>query len=132
MATRCTVGYRNPDKTVNAVYCNWDGYPEHMVPAIRTFVASEGIDKFKSEIRRGQVEGGIRNFDHHEVQTYGDHSGDKTEGDEAWVTTMKDILQKKYQEYCYLVDTKTGEICSYYDWEGQKPLSEMERRVREG
>jgi hypothetical protein len=29
MATRSTIGILNSDSTVQAVYCHWDGYPEH-------------------------------------------------------------------------------------------------------
>lgn len=29
MATRSTIGVLNSDGTVEAVYCHWDGYPEH-------------------------------------------------------------------------------------------------------
>lgn len=29
MATRSTIGIMNLDSTVTAVYCHWDGYPEH-------------------------------------------------------------------------------------------------------
>lgn len=29
MATRSTIGIINLDNTVTAVYCHWDGYPEH-------------------------------------------------------------------------------------------------------
>jgi hypothetical protein len=29
MATRSTIGILNSDGTVEAVYCHWDGYPEH-------------------------------------------------------------------------------------------------------
>lgn len=29
MATRSTIGYRTPDGRIVAVYCCWDGYPEH-------------------------------------------------------------------------------------------------------
>ena len=29
MATRSTIGVLNTDGSVTAVYCHWDGYPEH-------------------------------------------------------------------------------------------------------
>ena len=29
MATRSTIGIINLDNTVTAIYCHWDGYPEH-------------------------------------------------------------------------------------------------------
>ena len=35
MATRSAIGYRQQSGAVRAVYCHWDGYPEHHLPILR-------------------------------------------------------------------------------------------------
>ena len=35
MGTRSAIGYRQPSGAVRAVYCHWDGYPEHQLPILR-------------------------------------------------------------------------------------------------
>lgn len=35
MGTRSAIGYRQPSGSVRAVYCHYDGYPEHQLPILR-------------------------------------------------------------------------------------------------
>lgn len=35
MGTRSAIGYRQPSGAVRAVYCHYDGYPEHQLPILR-------------------------------------------------------------------------------------------------
>lgn len=44
MSTRSIIGvYDNDTNSVKFVYCHFDGYPEHMVPALRRYIDKEVI-----------------------------------------------------------------------------------------
>ena len=43
MATRSTIGIVNPDNTVTAVYCHWDGYPEYNGKILRDNYTNQAI-----------------------------------------------------------------------------------------
>ena len=53
MATRSAIGYRKPDGSVRAVYCHWDGYPEHQLPILKKHY--NGIRKIQALIRPGSM-----------------------------------------------------------------------------
>jgi len=36
MGTRSAIGYLQPSGRVRAVYCHWDGYPEHQLPILKS------------------------------------------------------------------------------------------------
>ena len=131
MATRSTVGYtkKNGEEAV-AVYCHWDGYPSAMVPAIERFIALKGVRKFMAEIRRGVKQGGIRSVSANTIETYGDMRNETSEGDE-FLRTRNEIDLGQYDEYCYLVDSKTGKITEFYDHKGQQSLETMRSLVDE-
>lgn len=131
MATRSTIGYtKNNGIEVVAVPCHFDGYPAAMVPSIERFIALKGVRKFMAEIRRGIKQGGIRSVDANNIETYGDMRNEKSEGDE-FLVTRDEIDLGDYDEFCYLVDPKTGQIAEFYSHDGQQSLETMRAMVNE-
>ncbi len=130
MATRSTIGYVKANGTVNAVYCNWDGYPEKMVPAIESFIAMRGVRKFMAEVRRAQKQGGVRSMHAYAVETYGDHRGEVSKPSEVSYT-RDEIENGRFEEYCYLVDSRSGEITEYRDHNGNTTVEAMRARMEE-
>lgn len=41
MSTRSMIGRRNSDGTIRAIYCHWDGYPEHNGAILQRFYCTE-------------------------------------------------------------------------------------------
>lgn len=121
MSTRSTIGYVKKDGSVTAVYCHYDGYPEHMVGAIEGFISLRGVQKFMSEVRRAQKKGGVRSFHPYAIETFSDAA------DWDCSYTREDIKEGTYEEYCYLVDSRSGEIVEFYDHEGSTLKTMRER-----
>tara|TARA_Y100000033_G_C2723051_1_gene99341 strand:+ start:476 stop:790 length:315 start_codon:yes stop_codon:yes gene_type:complete len=36
MGTRSAIGYRLPNRQIRAVYCHYDGYPQHQLPILES------------------------------------------------------------------------------------------------
>lgn len=53
MATRSAIGYALPSGKVRAVYCHWDGYPEHQLPILTEHYNS--LRKVQALIRPGSM-----------------------------------------------------------------------------
>ena len=53
MGTRSAIGYRQPSGAVRAVYCHWDGSPEHQLPILRKRYNS--LRKVQALIRPGSM-----------------------------------------------------------------------------
>lgn len=56
MSTRSVVGYERENGTVEGTYVHWDGYPEHMIPALTKRFEEIGFEGMKNWIDKG-VEG---------------------------------------------------------------------------
>lgn len=53
MGTRSAIGYRQPSGAVRAVYCHYDGYPEHQLPILKKHY--NGIRKVQALIKPGSM-----------------------------------------------------------------------------
>ena len=53
MGTRSAIGYRQPSRAVRAVYCHWDGGPNHQLPILRKRYNS--LRKVQALIRPGSM-----------------------------------------------------------------------------
>ena len=58
MATRSTIGYETQDGNYVGVYCHYDGYPEHMGPALSAMLHADVVIM----VSRGLAGGGIRSI----------------------------------------------------------------------
>lgn len=78
MSTHSTIGYETEDGGYVGVYCQFDGYPTHMLPVLK----ATPRERVRNEVERALVEGGLRSVDHSAWETYGDAHGDITDRDE--------------------------------------------------
>lgn len=53
MATRSAIGYLRSDGSIRAVYCHWDGYPEHQLPILTEHY--NNLRKVQALIRPGSM-----------------------------------------------------------------------------
>lgn len=53
MSTRSAIGYLQPSGSVRAVYCHWDGYPDHQLPILNKRYNS--LAKVKALIKPGSM-----------------------------------------------------------------------------
>jgi hypothetical protein len=113
MSTRSHIGIVNADGTVSAVYCHWDGYPEHNGKVLLNSYMAE--DKVRALIALGDVS--VLDDDIGEKH---DFDGDRPKGmstfygrdrEEPWNDvkpgTYKDVeefLSKCQEDYTYLYD----------------------------
>ena len=58
MATRSTIGYETQDGNYIGVYCHYDGYPDHMGPALSAMLHADVVIM----VSRGLAGGGIRSI----------------------------------------------------------------------
>lgn len=56
MATRSSVGYETESGGCIAVYCHYDGFPDHMAPILNNLT----YDEVKDMVETALVEGGLR------------------------------------------------------------------------
>ena len=83
MSTHSTIGYELPDGGYAGCMCQFDGYPDHMLPVLRSMTHEQVM----IVVERGLIGGGIRgieSFDDYE--TYGDYRGESSTRDEMVVT----------------------------------------------
>ena len=76
MATRSAIGYRKLDGSVRAVYCHWDGSPEHQLPILKKHY--NGIRKVQALIKPGSMSA-LR------TRQLWEHSNVLTDDDGNWV-----------------------------------------------
>ncbi len=43
MATHSLIGKLDPDGTIRAVYCHWDGHPVHQLPMLKNYDTDEAV-----------------------------------------------------------------------------------------
>ena len=53
MGTRSAIGYLQPSGSVRAVYCHWDGYPDHQLPILKAKYNT--LAKVKALIKPGSM-----------------------------------------------------------------------------
>lgn len=61
MSTRSNIGILNPDGTVDAVFCHWDGYPNGVGVILRDYYTSE--EKVRKLISVGAIDTLDENID---------------------------------------------------------------------
>jgi len=91
MSTHSTIGYETEDGGYVGVYCQFDGYPDHMLPTLR----NTSLDIIRAEVERALVEGGLRGFEEGAWETYGDVHGDRTEREE-WLHDTWPCTENEY------------------------------------
>lgn len=109
MSTHSLLGVRKPDGTITGCYVHFDGYPEHMVDALRHWFANGGtMTSLQNLIEEARSQGGLRSF-------YAPHSDLdahlKPRNAQSLVTRTSEFLG---DDHPYGLDT--------YDWNEERAL----------
>jgi hypothetical protein len=75
LSTNSNIGYKTEDGKVRAVYCHWDGNPEHMIPAIKGYIENRGVESFCKKVDEGRQGGGLRKVTTEDIEVYDDGDG---------------------------------------------------------
>ena len=96
MSTHSTIGYELPDGGYAGCYCQFDGYHDHMLPALRSMTHEQVM----IIVERGLIGAGIRyieSFDDYE--TYADMRGESSARDvmvrTEWPSTANEYNYRK-------------------------------------
>ena len=91
MSTHSTIGYETEDGGYVGVYCQFDGYPDHMLPALKLHPRQRVIN----EVERALTQGGLRFVDGNQWETYGDSAGE-TSAREEWLHSEWPCRENEY------------------------------------
>ena len=99
-------------------YCHWDGYPEHMVPAICQVVQKYGVTKAKSVIMRSSYSSFGFGSDSNDPDAIGTVSyptdGYILDGGDDWGTEYRYLIKDNGQLEVYAVGDITHELLDTY------------------
>ena len=118
MATRSTIGYETQDGNYVGVYCHYDGYPDHMGPALSAMLHADVVIM----VSKGLAGGGLRNV--FEPDDEGRHRGYEVFNERP--LTPQVAWPRRPEEYAYrkrwdgsleYIDT-TGNV---YEWHADIP-----------
>ena len=119
MGTRAQLGVRCPDGTVVGCFIQYDGYPDHMLPAIEDYLAKYTSTGLITLIHEAQHHGGMKTFNAppHRETCFLALGGKLCIIDENnWTDDCHDT------QYRYLVNYKTSKttVTNNYDLGGVK------------
>jgi len=115
MSTRSNIGILNSDKSVNLIYCHWDGYPSHNGKILLKHYTTTA--KVRALLKLGDISslapeiGFKHDFDNHSdeiVTAYGRDRGEKGTKARKYMSTtvMFQQIEDSWTEYLYLWDVK--------------------------
>jgi len=106
MGTHAQIGVKYHDGSINGTYVHYDGYPDHMTPALEQFVENFTTSGLTVAILSAAQHGGYRFFD-----PAGELAGNLLEDNEPSIITAETWGDDWYGAYhTYLVDYKTGKV----------------------
>ena len=125
MSTHSAIGVKHADGKITGCYVHYDGYPRHMMPALKDYISKFTTTGLFSLIIEAQKRGGIRSF--HSPDPAGDTAEDGIGHCDPYTTFAEDPEPYHIDETnfyddhmgtfaWYLVDYKTGEIEKKERW----------------
>lgn len=121
MATRSTIGIRQADGTIKAIYCHWDGYPAGVGAGLSQNYNSK--EQAEALIALGGFSSLMETLEETKAGAYG------TESDSARTFTGEADWFQNFnagEEYFYLYTEGTGWLYSQGgNWSGIKTESEV-------
>lgn len=118
MATRSTIGYETQDGNYVGVYCHYDGYPDHMGPALSAMLHADVVIM----VSKGLAGGGIRSV--FEPDSEGRHGGYEVfndgvcDPDTAWPRRPEEYAYRKRWDGSLEYITGSGNV---YQWRADIP-----------
>jgi|19_taG_2_1085344.scaffolds.fasta_scaffold17708_7 hypothetical protein len=106
MGTHAQLGVKHRDGSINGTYVHYDGYPDHMLPAIEKFIQRFTTSGLTVAILRASQSGGYRFFD-----SSGDLTDNLLADDYPSKITAETWADDWYgASHTYLVDYETGKV----------------------
>ena len=114
MSTHCALGVKLEDGSILGCYVHYDGYKEHMLPAIKAFVKDNTTTALHMLICKASERGGIRSFySLDEMCSTGDQRLTELldDADDPYIITKENWSEDHGGTHAwYLVDYLTGKI----------------------
>lgn len=113
MATRSSIGYETDDGGCIGVYCQWDGYPKHMLPILKEMT----FEQVKEMIEDALMDGGLRCVN--ENLTYETYQEQSAYDDWRYNTAFANLNGTDYAYYkrkdgsVFATDSSGKEIVNY-------------------
>tara|TARA_E500000331_G_scaffold118845_1_gene116044 strand:+ start:532 stop:930 length:399 start_codon:yes stop_codon:yes gene_type:complete len=109
MSTHCALGVKMKDGSISGCYVHYDGYEEHMLPAIKAFVEDNTTTALYILISKAAEVGGIRSF--HSPGPYSEPKTDFLDDNTPYRITKENWNEDHMGTFAwYLVDYMTGDV----------------------
>ena len=116
MSTCSTIGIINKDKTLDVIYCHWDGYPSHHTPillnsynneaSVRELIALGDICILGVNIKPTTLNHSFNNPDNNVVVAYHRDRNDKwSDCQPKHYDSINTLLNNRHGCYIYLFDS---------------------------
>lgn len=119
MSTHCVLGVKHTDGNIVGCYVHYDGYPSHMLDAIKDYVDSYSTAVLSSLIKEAQQSGGMRCF-HSPGFERKDRKTEFLDDPDPYKIDKSDFYEDHMGTYAwYLVDVETGRtrmVQKYNNW----------------
>ena len=120
MSTHCVLGVKHTDGEIVGCYVHYDGYPSHMLDAIKDYVKNFSTSELSSLIETAQETGGMRCF-HSPGFEREDRKTELLDDNESYKIDKSDFFEDHMGTYAwYLVDAKSGRtrmVQKSWDWD---------------
>jgi len=111
MGTHSVLGVKLPDGSISGCYVHYDGYEEHMVPAIKSYIKKNTTTALYVLIVKAAAVGGIRSFNSPSSGEDTDLKTDFLDDDIPYVIDENNWKEDHCGTHAwYLVDYNTGRI----------------------
>jgi len=120
MSTHCVLGVKHTDGNIIGCYVHFDGYPSHMLDAIKDYVKNHSTSELSSLIEAAQQTGGMRCF-HSPGFERESRETEFLDDNEPYKIDKYNFHEDHMGTYeWYLVDAVSGHtrmIQKYHDWD---------------
>ena len=108
MSTHCVLGVKHADGEIVGCYVHYDGYPSHMLDAIKDYVDSYSTTELSSLIKEAQQSGGMRCFHSPSFESE-DRKTEFLDDPDPYKINKSSFYEDHLGTYAwYLVDVETG------------------------
>ena len=108
MSTHCVLGVKHTDGNIIGCYVHYDGYPSHMLDAIKDYVDNYSTAELSSLIERAQNTGGMRSFHSASFESETLETS-MLDDNESYKIDKSNFYEDHMGTYAwYLVDVETG------------------------
>lgn len=118
MSTNSHIGIINKDRTLETIYCHWDGYPSYMIPMlsknydteekVRELIALGGISSLRAKVKPSTANHTFDTPEPDVTVAYHRDRGEDWEDNKPQKWKSHNAAKNDLFYYAYLFDTKTN------------------------